>query len=94
MAKSKYIAMDGHFVESDYENALISFLEAEDWQYVFGEDIPRPNRKEVLYMDDLIAHLSDSYNDLENDDILKLADPPRWCRYRFCHTTQTIQLVS
>ena len=74
MAKSKYIAMDGHFVESDYENALISFLEAEDWQYVFGEDIPRPNRKEVLYMDDLIAHLSDSYNDLENDDILKIAD--------------------
>ena len=85
MAKSKYIAMDGHFVESDYENALISFLEAEDWQYVFGEDIPRPNRKEVLYMDDLIAHLSDSYNDLENDDILKIADNIRLAWYSNDH---------
>lgn len=74
MAKSKYIAMDGHFVESDYENALISFLEAEDWQYVFGEDIPRPNRKEVLYMDDLIAYLSDTYKNLDEDDIRKIAD--------------------
>ena len=52
MAKPKYIAMDGHFVESDYENALISFLEAEGWQYIFGERIVRPNQKEVLYMDD------------------------------------------
>ena len=39
-------------MESDYENALISFLEAEDCQYIFGESIAWPIRKEVLYMDD------------------------------------------
>ena len=74
MAKSKYIAMDGHFVESDYENALISFLEGEDWKYIFGEDIPRESRKEVLYMDDLIAYLSDAYKELDSEDIRKIAD--------------------
>ena len=45
--------INGRFVESDYENALIHFLEQEGWQYIYGDDIPRTNRKEVLYMDDL-----------------------------------------
>ena len=74
MAKPKYIAMDGHFVESDYENALISFLEAEGWQYIFGESITRTNRKEVLYMDDLLHYLEEKYPALEDDDIRKIAD--------------------
>ena len=74
MAKPKYIAMDGHFVESDYENALISFLEAEGWQYMFGESIARPNRREVLYMDDLLHYLEEKYPALEDDDIRKIAD--------------------
>lgn len=74
MAKPKYIAMDGHFVESDYENALISFLEAEGWQYIFGESITRTNRKEVLYMDDLLHYLEEKYPALEDDDISKIAD--------------------
>lgn len=74
MAKPKFIAMDGHFVESDYENALISFLEAEGWQYIFGESIARPNRKEVLYMDDLLHYLEEKYPALEDDDIRKIAD--------------------
>ena len=74
MAKQKYIAMDGHFVESDYENALISFLEAEGWQYIFGESITRTNRKEVLYMDDLLHYLEEKYPALEDDDIRKIAD--------------------
>ena len=43
MAKLQNI--NGHFVESDYENALISFLEAEGWQYLFGESIAWPYRK-------------------------------------------------
>ena len=53
MAKPKYIAMDGHFVESDYENALIAFLEREGWQYLYGDSITRATRKEVLNMYDL-----------------------------------------
>ena len=51
MAKLKNI--NGHFVESDYENALITFLEREGWQYLFGDSMSKANRKEVLYMDDL-----------------------------------------
>ena len=58
---SKLNNINGHFVESDYENALISFLEAEGWQYLFGESITRPNRKEVLYMDDLLHYLEEKY---------------------------------
>ena len=37
MAKPRLKNINGHFVESDYENALISFLENEGWQYLFGE---------------------------------------------------------
>ena len=39
MAKLKNI--NGHFVESDFENALITFLEQEDWRYLYGDNIPR-----------------------------------------------------
>ena len=74
MAKPKFISMNGHFVESDYENALISFLEAEGWQYIFGEDITRTNRKEVLYMDDLLHYLEKINPTLEEEDIRKIAD--------------------
>ena len=52
MAKLKNI--NGHFVESDYENALIAFLEREGWQYLYGDSITRANRKEVLNMEDLL----------------------------------------
>ena len=74
MAKPKFISMNGHFVESDYENALICFLEAEGWQYIFGENITRTNRKEVLYMDDLLHYLEKTNPSLEDDDIRKIAD--------------------
>ena len=33
---AKLNSINGHFVESDYENALISFLEAEGWQYTLA----------------------------------------------------------
>lgn len=74
MAKYKFLALDGHFVESDYENALINFLESEGWDYIFGENIPRPNRREVLYMDDLTDYLIKAYPYLSEDDIQKVAD--------------------
>ena len=54
MAKSSINNINGHFVESDYENAFISFLEVEGWNYLYGDSIPRDDRKEVLYMDDLL----------------------------------------
>ena len=74
---AKLTNINGHFVESDYENALISFLEQEGWQYLYGDNIPRPNRKEVLYIDDLIQFLKDTNADLDDEEISQIADNVR-----------------
>ena len=77
MAKPILKRMDGHFVESTYENALICFLEKTDWQYLYGDSIPRANKKEVLYMDDLLQFLEKTNQDLEDDEIRQIADNVR-----------------
>ena len=41
---------NGHFCESDYEYALISFLEKEGWEYLSGNDFPRLLKKDVINM--------------------------------------------
>ena len=69
--------INGRFVESDFENALIAFLEAEGWKYVYGDDIPRANRKEVLYMDDLHHFLEKQNLKLTKDEIRQIADNVR-----------------
>ena len=69
--------INGRFVESDFENALIAFLEAEGWQYVYGDDIPRANRKEVICMDDLHHFLEEQNPNLTEEDIHKIADNVR-----------------
>lgn len=33
---------NGRYCEADFENAFLSFLEAEGWQYLFGNSIPAP----------------------------------------------------
>lgn len=75
MAKIKNI--NGHFVESDYENALIAFLEREGWQYLYGDSIPRANRKEVLYMDDLLLFLKDNNKSVNVEELQRIADNVR-----------------
>lgn len=77
MAKPILKRMDGHFVESTYENALICFLEKTDWQYLYGDSIPRASKKEVLYMDDLLQFLEKMNPDLEDDEIRQIADNVR-----------------
>ena len=67
MAKLKNI--NGHFVESDYENALIAFLEREGWQYLYGDSIRRANKKEVLYVDDLLQFLKDTYKNVKEEEL-------------------------
>lgn len=76
MAK-KLKNINGRFVESDFENALIAYLEAEGWQYTYGDDIPRANRKEVLYMDDLHHFLEEQNPNLTKDEIRQIADNVR-----------------
>ena len=62
MAKLKNY--NGRFCESDFENAFLSFLQNEDWQYLAGDSIPRASRRDVLYVDDLEQFLSKKNPDL------------------------------
>ena len=77
MAKPRLKNINGHFVESDYENALISFLENEGWEYLFGESIPRANKKEVLYMEDLLQFLKDNNKEVKDEELQRIADNVR-----------------
>ena len=77
MAKPRLKNINGHFVESDYENALISFLENEGWEYLFGESIPRANKKEVLNMDDLLQFLKENNKDVKDEELQRIADNVR-----------------
>lgn len=74
---TKLMNINGHFVESDYENTLISFLEKENWKYLFGDSIPRDNKREVLYMDDLFSFMKKANPELDNDEIRQFADKVR-----------------
>ena len=75
MAKLK--EYNGRYCEADFENAFLSFLEAEGWQYLAGSSIPRASRREVLYMDDLEQFLSKTNPDLLAEEIRQIADTVR-----------------
>ena len=77
MAKPRLKNINGHFVESDYENALISFLENEKWQYLYGDSIPRASKKEVIYMDDLLQFLTDNHKQVKDEELRRIADNVR-----------------
>lgn len=71
--------INGRFVESDYENALISFLEKEEWEYLFGDNITRDNKTEVLNMDDLVNFLKENNKEkgLDDEEVRQIADKVR-----------------
>lgn len=75
MAKLK--EYNGRFCESEYEYAFIGLLEAEEWQYLAGNNIPRPSKKDVLYTDDLSAFLRKTNPDLKEEEIGQLVDNVR-----------------
>lgn len=68
---------NGRYCESDYENAFLSFLEREGWQYLSGGGIPRTSRREVLYTDDLEQFLSNTNSDLTPDEVRQIIDTVR-----------------
>lgn len=74
---SKLKNYNGRFCESDYENAFISYLENEGWQYLAGESVPRTSQKDVLYTDDLEQFLKKTNPEFESDEITKIADTIR-----------------
>ena len=65
---------DGRFCESDYENAFIDYLVNEGWTYLFGNDLPRENKRSVIYRDDLAAYLSDTHEELNEEEINQIVD--------------------
>lgn len=68
---------NGRFCESEYEYAFLSFLEKEEWQYLPGNSIPRENKTEVLYVDDMEQFLSKTNADLTADEIHQIMDRVR-----------------
>ena len=74
---AKLINFNGRFCESDYEFALISYLETEGWQYLPGNKLAREEIKEVLHADDIKEYLATNNPDLPKDDVEKLFDTIR-----------------
>ncbi|MBO5075979.1 MAG: type I restriction endonuclease subunit R [Clostridia bacterium] len=65
------------YCESEYENAFLSFLEEEGWQYLAGNSITRASKRDVLYADDLEQFLSKSNPDLTADEVRQIMDTVR-----------------
>ena len=68
---------NGRFCESEFESAFLSYLEAEDWQYLAGSSMARRTKRDVLYEDDLELFLSKTNPDLNVDEIRQLMDTVR-----------------
>lgn len=68
---------NGHYCESEYEYAFLSFLENEGWHYLAGNSIPRSSKQEVLYLDDMEQFLSKTNPDLQVDEIRQIMDNVR-----------------
>lgn len=75
MAKLKNY--NGRYCESEYEDAFIGFLEAEDWQYLSGNDIKRSTKRDVLIEDDFKDFLTKSNPDLSKDEVAHIYDTVR-----------------
>lgn len=68
---------NGHYCESEYEYAFLSFLENEGWHYLAGNSIPRSSKREVLYLDDMEQFLTKTNSDLQADEIRQIMDNVR-----------------
>lgn len=75
MAKLKNY--NGHYCESEYEYAFLSFLENEGWHYLAGNSIPRDSKRDVLYMDDMEQFLSKTNPDLTAEEVRQIMDNVR-----------------
>ena len=68
---------NGHYCESEYEYAFISFLENEGWNYIAGNSIPRNSKRDVLYLDDMEQFLSKTNPDLNAEEVQQIMDNVR-----------------
>ena len=72
MGKLKEI--NGSYYESDYEYALIELLRKEGWTYVFGNNVKREHKTDVLIENDLLSFLRITNKDLTDDEISSIAN--------------------
>ena len=75
MAKLKNY--NGHYCESEFEYAFLSFLENEGWHYLSGNSITRNSKRDVLYSDDMEQFLSKTNPDLVAEEIRQIMDMVR-----------------
>ena len=71
---SELKSINGRFCESDYEYALISFLEDEGWSYLAGNELVREYKRDVLITDDLKKYLNSNYSYLTESETNRLID--------------------
>lgn len=64
----------GRFCESDYENALISFLETEGWTYLSGTNFSRVTKRDVLLISDLKEYIAKNNPEFSAEEIDRLVD--------------------
>ena len=74
---SKLQDFNGHYCESEYEYAFIGFLEDEGWTYIHGNNIPRVTKREVLNKEDLASFLTNTNQDLNQEEIQRIVDSVR-----------------
>ena len=75
MAKLK--EYNGRYCESEYEDAFISFLEAEGWKYASGNQIARITKRNVLIADDFKQFIADTNPDLTDEEVTRIYDTVR-----------------
>lgn len=68
---------NGRYCESEYENAFISYLVEEGWQYLAGNSLARTSPREVLFTDDMGRFLSKTNSDLMPDEVRQIIDTIR-----------------
>lgn len=68
---------NGHYCESQFEYAIIAFLEAEGWEYIPGTKIARTGKREVLCADDMKEFIKKQNPDLTEDEIGQVYDTVR-----------------
>ena len=75
MAKLK--DYNGHYCESEYENAFLALLEKAGWTYSAGNTIQRKSRHDVLIAEDFMEFLRDSSPQLTEEERTHIFDTVR-----------------
>lgn len=74
---AKLQEFNGHYCESQYEYAFISFLENEGWNYSSGNKLSRISKSDVLIADDFKKFIFKANNYLTDDEVSLIFDNVR-----------------